>query len=207
MFGHMLDGVLWVPVDGEGPDFWDETFGPDDPRDSRREPRRYSVSRLSRRKGLFRDWEDFLARTSEADRMRWCAKKAKVANRSRLMSGSPKDRVTPEDVWEVLKRAEGRCRYCGSLAVERRPSDPVTGAPLPWERVGRRIGSLEHVDARVDGGANVVGNLAWTCLWCNTWKCERTKGALDHGGCYPAKKRCAPSPLATPARPVRRDRG
>lgn len=133
----------------------------------------------------YTSWADFLAKTTESERWAWCAKKAKVANRPKLMSGRPRHRLTAADVLSVLEDSQGQCCYCGSLCVERRPSDLDTGAPLPWETIGRRIGSLEHREQVVDGGLNVVTNLAWCCLWCNTWPSERTPGAPDHGGTYP----------------------
>jgi hypothetical protein len=37
------------------------------------------------------------------------------------------------------------------------------------------------------GRRTVPGNLGWSCLWCNTWQSERTPGAIDHGGHYPAE--------------------
>jgi len=132
----------------------------------------------------YSSWQDYLERTTNADRRAWCARKAKVANRERLMSGRPEHRLGTEDVWRVLEAAQGRCAGCGSLAVERRPSKP-NGAPMPWEHVGRRIGSLGHALARVHGGQNTADNLAWTCLWCNTWPSERRPGATDHGGIQP----------------------
>jgi hypothetical protein len=126
-------------------------------------------------------WQDFLDRTSPADRMAWCRKKAARANRPRLMSGPPDMKITGADVWTVLEAARGRCEYCGSLAVESRPSAP-DGRPLPWAGVGRRIGSLGHRVARYGGGSNAPGNLGWACLWCNTWPSERRPSATDHGG-------------------------
>lgn len=132
----------------------------------------------------FASWADFLARTTAADRQRWCGRKAKTANRERLMSGRPEAQITGSQVWAVLESARGRCAHCGSLAVENRPSKP-NGAPAPWAAVGRRIGSLEHVESRFEGGANCAGNLAWCCLWCNTWQTERRLGATDHGGWFP----------------------
>ena len=128
----------------------------------------------------YRSWTDFLARTTPAERRRWAAAKTRTANRERLMSGVPATTITAEDVLSVLATAEGRCAHCGSLAVERRPSG-IRGAPLPWARVGRRIGSLAHVVSRFHGGANSPENLAWSCLWCNTWQSERRPGATDHG--------------------------
>src|SRR5258707_4186324 len=83
-----------------------------------------------------------------------------------------------------MEAAQGRCAHCGALAVENRPSSP-TGVPLPWAQVGRRIGSLEHVRWRYGGGGNDLSNLAWCCLWCNTWPKERRRGATDHGGYFP----------------------
>lgn len=96
------------------------------------------------------------------------------------MSGPPDERINTDTVWSVLAAAQGRCLHCGSLALEGRPSRP-NGAPLPWEPVGRRIGSLAHLVARVHGGSNALTNLAWSCLWCNVWPAERIMGAIDHG--------------------------
>lgn len=132
---------------------------------------------------MYASWTDFLARTSEQERRRWCAKKAKVANRDRLMSGPPTTRTTCREVLDVLMRAEGRCAFCGSLAVENRPSKP-NGAPAPWAPVGRRIGSLGHTVGRIHGGDNTTENLVWSCLWCNVWQDERRMGATDHGGLH-----------------------
>lgn len=129
----------------------------------------------------YRSWDDYLARTNRSDLMAWCRAKAKKANAPRLMSEAPGDRLTGQDVWAIMEAAQGRCAYCGSLAVEKRPSTS-TGQPLPWEHVGRRIGSLSHVVSRFDGGSNAADNLCWSCLWCNTWPDERRRGATDHGG-------------------------
>jgi hypothetical protein len=130
---------------------------------------------------VYGSWEDFLDRTTPAGRMAWCRKKALRANRPRLMSGVPDVKITGADVWAVLEVARGRCEYCGSLAVENRPS-ARNGQPMPWAQVGRRIGSLGHRVARFNGGSNAPGNLGWACLWCNTWQPERRPGATDHGG-------------------------
>ena len=119
---------------------------------------------------LYSSWEDYLAKTTPADRRRWCAAKAAKANGFRLMSGRPETRISAEDVLAVLQEASGQCAYCGSLAVERRPLGP-------WGHVGRRIGSLGHRIARFNGGANTRANLAWCCMWCNTWPEERIRGA------------------------------
>lgn len=131
---------------------------------------------------VYTSWEDFLARTTERERLEWCRVKAKTANRERLMSGRPERSVTPQEVWQVAEDAQGRCTYCGSLALERRPTGR-DGRPLSWAAVGRRIGSLDHLIARVAGGANDPANFAWACLWCNTWETEteRRPGATDHG--------------------------
>jgi hypothetical protein len=58
------------------------------------------------------------------------------------------------------------------------------GAPVPWDMVGRRIGSLGHQISRFNGGDNTRENLVWSCLWCNTWLGERRPGATDHGGYF-----------------------
>jgi hypothetical protein len=135
---------------------------------------------------LYASWDDYLATTTRAERRRWCAAKAKKANAPRLMSGHPVGVITADDGWAVLESAQGRCTHCGSLAVEKRPSMPG-GSPAPWEHVGRRIGSLGHRISRFQGGMNDRENLAWSCLWCNTWPDQRVRGALDHGGYFPAK--------------------
>jgi hypothetical protein len=133
---------------------------------------------------VYASWEDFLDRTTASARMAWCQGKAKRANRPRLMSGPPDVKITGADVWAVLEHAKGRCEYCGSLAVENRPSAP-SGKPLPWAQMGRRIGSLGHRTARFNGGSNAPENLNWACLWCSTWPDERHSGATDHGGLQP----------------------
>jgi hypothetical protein len=133
----------------------------------------------------FLSWEDFITRTTSAERRAWCARKTKVANRPRLVSDSPDSKITAKDVWKVLAAARGRCAYCQSLAVEQRPSRHV-GAPVTWESAGRRIDSLSHRVIRFHGGPNTLDNLAWSCLWRNTWPDERLPGATDHGGHFPA---------------------
>jgi hypothetical protein len=135
---------------------------------------------------IFQSFDDYVARTTVAERMNKCNAAAKKANRERLLSAAPKVRLSARDVWAVCEAARGRCAHCGSLAVERRPSKP-NGAPAQWAQVGRRIGSLEHRQWRVAGGNNDLSNLAWSCLWCNTWPTERRPGATDHGGFYPDK--------------------
>lgn len=129
----------------------------------------------------YSSWDEFLRQTTAAERRRWCAQKAKKANAPRLMSGVPEQKVTAEDVLAILFAARGRCSHCDSLAVENRPSTPA-GHPIAWAPVGRRIGSLGHDVARFHGGANATANLVWSCLWCNTWQQERTRGATDRGG-------------------------
>jgi len=113
-----------------------------------------------------------------------CRQSAKRANRKRLLSGRPREQVTALDVLAVFEAAEGRCAHCGSLAVEGRPSG-AAGAPALWGQVGRRVGSLEHVVPRFAGGTNERSNLAWSCLWCNTWPDQRAPGATDHGAVQP----------------------
>jgi 5-methylcytosine-specific restriction endonuclease McrA len=126
----------------------------------------------------YTSWENYLARTTLAERRRWCAAKAAKANSFRLMSGRPETTISADDVLAVLERARGQCAYCESLAVERLPRGP-------WGYIGRRIGSLGHKVARFNGGPNTPANLAWCCMWCNTWPEERIKGATDHGGYFP----------------------
>jgi hypothetical protein len=129
----------------------------------------------------YASWEHYLEQTTEAERRRWCARKAKTANRKRLEAVDVK--LTAADIWTVLENARGRCEYCGSLALQERPSG-ADGRPLPWEPVGRRIGSLDHRIARVLSGSNGTANLAWACLWCNTWPHLRQWGASDHGALH-----------------------
>lgn len=129
----------------------------------------------------YASWGDYLARTTAAERRRWCAAKAAKANSPRLMSGRPETTIIAGDVLAVLEEARGRCAHCGSLAVERCPRGP-------WGHVGRRIGSLGHRVARFNDGPNTPGNLDWCCMWCNTWPEERIRGATDHGGYFPGSE-------------------
>jgi hypothetical protein len=94
-------------------------------------------------------------------------------------------RLKGSDIWAIVEAAEGRCNYCGSLAVENRPTDALKGSPLRWHAMGRRIGSLEHVTPYLDGRMNALANLRWSCLWCNVHADARIWGALDHGGFHP----------------------
>ncbi|GAA1030774.1 MULTISPECIES: HNH endonuclease [Amycolatopsis] len=128
---------------------------------------------------LYVSWGDYLARTTPQERRAWCQRKAKRSNRPRLMSNAA-EKLSVQDVVDVFEAAQGRCRYCGSLAVEGRPST-ANGGPAPWEHIGRRIGSLDHPVSLVLGGRNHITNLAWSCLWCNTWPSLRLLGATDHG--------------------------
>lgn len=129
---------------------------------------------------IYTSWEDYLARTTERERLEWCRVKSKTTNRRRLVLDRAARVITALDVWQVAESAQGRCTYCGSLALEGRPSGH-DGRPTPWTPVGRRIGSLEHRLQLADGGWNDAANLAWACLWCNTWENERRPGATDHG--------------------------
>ncbi|MES2255151.1 MAG: hypothetical protein V4559_08930 [Pseudomonadota bacterium] len=95
-------------------------------------------------------------------------------------------RLKGGNIWAIVEAAKGRCVYCGSLAVESRPSHAEKGSPLRWHAVGRRIGSLEHFAPYLDGRMNGLANLRWSCLWCNVHREARIPGALDHGGYHPA---------------------
>ncbi|WP_329368668.1 HNH endonuclease [Streptomyces sp. NBC_00669] len=134
---------------------------------------------------LYVTYEEYRAAISLRDVRAWCGLKAKRANRGRLLSGRPVERISTEDVYSILVAARGRCSHCGSLAVEGAPVHPVTRKPAPWGHVGRRIGSLDHIVPRIEGGPNAMSNLRWSCHWCNTWPGERTPGAEDHGGIQP----------------------
>ena len=129
----------------------------------------------------FLTYEAFHEGTPLREIRAWCARKADRANRPRLLSGAPTERIGTQDVYDILHAAKGRCTHCGSLAVEGAPTHPETRKPMPWGHIGRRIGSLDHTVARIDGGANTVVNLRWSCHWCNTWISERIPGATDHG--------------------------
>lgn len=126
---------------------------------------------------IFVSWEDYLQRTTLSERMNRCHNAANKANKRQRSTVLIK-RLKGSDVWKVIEAARGRCVYCGSLAIERCPS----GA---WGLVGRRIGSLEHLNG--DCGDNDPSNLAWACHWCNTKPDERCRNALDHGGFYPSE--------------------
>lgn len=134
----------------------------------------------------YENWSAFLrkmkSKSSAAKKM--CEARTRKAN-----AADPANQITAEDIWSILVKAQGRCVYCDSLCVETLPYDAKTGRKLPWEDIGRRIGSLEHLIPRRDGGGNEPENLAWACLWCNTWESERRQGATDHGGHYPSERK------------------
>lgn len=134
---------------------------------------------------LWLTFEAFLDGVPMREIRYWCGRKAERANRPRLMSGRPEQRITTDDVVSVLTTARGHCSYCGSLAVEGAPMCQETRRPLPWADIGRRIGSLDHVVARIDGGPNAIDNLRWCCYWCNAGPSERISGAMDHGAIQP----------------------
>lgn len=96
-------------------------------------------------------------------------------------------KLSGRDVWALVENTKGRCMYCHSLAVERRPSAAGRGYPLAWADIGRRIGSLEHINSFLDGRINHPSNLGWACLWCNVHPDQRIPFAHDHGGFYPAE--------------------
>lgn len=216
-----------------------------------------SIEKRSVPPPVFQSWTDYLARTTEKERMAWCSEKAKRANRrdrppdsmrleelphikcnlhlcmspagwcakagkcdpspnksvyedravvlvgqtplaecqkqfddsTRNIFGRvdrdhplrPRPKITKHHVWALMSEAKGRCVYCGSLAVEHAPTKAGVGKLDGWAQIGRRIGSLDHVA----GPENHPDNLAWCCLWCNTWPQERQQQATDHGGYYP----------------------
>lgn len=131
----------------------------------------------------YTSWDDFLTRATGTEVRQMCHARTKKANAERLLSAAPERSLTARDVWEIMATAGGRCVHCGSFCVERLPYDGKV--KLAWAPVGRRVGSVDHVESRVDGGGNERENLAWACLWCNTWGCERQRAAADHGGLYP----------------------
>jgi len=151
---------------------------------------------------VYTSWEDFLERTPDRDIRTWCSRKAQSANRERFMSGKQEHRLTAQQVYDVLFSSQGRCDYCGSLCVERRPSG-LNGRPAKWENVGRRIGSLGHKTALMNGGTNDISNLCWSCLWCNVWPSERVMGATDRGGIQAnVSQRFTPTLTSPPQEPM-----
>lgn len=115
----------------------------------------------------FESWEDYLAKTTHAEQMRWVGEKARRANEYRwtLVRGIHMEQITRDDVWAVLEAAKGRCRWCGSLALEKWTKRPQGE---PWSAFGRRVGTLDHKVASALGGLNVPENLAWSCACCNS---------------------------------------
>ncbi|TKA01994.1 hypothetical protein [Actinacidiphila oryziradicis] len=79
----------------------------------------------------FLTYEEFLAGTPLRDIRFWCSRKAVRANRERLMSGRPAEKITTDDVVAILTNARGRCAYCRSLAVQGAPKHPETRKPPP----------------------------------------------------------------------------
>ncbi len=49
---------------------------------------------------LFTTYEDYLAGTPKRDIRAWCGRKAARANRARLLSGKPSEKITVDDVIE-----------------------------------------------------------------------------------------------------------
>jgi hypothetical protein len=109
---------------------------------------------------VYRSFADWLKRTTEKEGKKWFQSKARTSNWEHY------DGVRWQDVWRVCKAARGQCVYCGSLAVERKPKGPC-------EHIGRRIGTLEHLDG---------GGLAWSCYLCNSNSVWRRWRATDCGG-------------------------
>jgi hypothetical protein len=146
---------------------------------------------------IYESWRDFLCKTPWPLLRRFCLDRARQANRPKfhregpgkgtVRSSNAEHRVEGYQVWRVMASAKGRCVHCGSLAVERQPPDGR------WGRIGRRVGSLEHLVPLSRGGDNDSINLAWSCLWCNHLDRERerrkgltARGALDSGGFHPS---------------------
>lgn len=143
---------------------------------------RYRLT-MTRRKptpaALYMSWADFTGRADPWQIREWCAEKARKANKRASARGITAT-IAVADVFDTLLTACGKCAYCGSLAVETIPSGP-DGKSLSWYDIGRRVGSLDHVQALVDGGANARANLAWACMLCNSGGPERISGATDRG--------------------------
>ena len=131
---------------------------------------------------VFAGWADYLAGTIPAQRRAMCAGRTARVNEKIRVRATGERRVTADDVWQMVESTEGRCVHCCSLCLQPLPYGPISRKKLPWAHVGRRIGSVTHLIRLDDGGTNALSNLAWSCLWCNTWQCERVVGATDHGG-------------------------
>ena len=133
---------------------------------------------------LYASWEDYLARTSPAERLAWCAAKAKVANRTRLLSAAPKLKLTGREVLRVLEAAKGRAliaapRLLRAVHQGRKGHQPHGCKSV----VVSEAWTIRR--GRYGGGDNDVANLGWSCPWCNTWPSEWRRHAPDHGGHYP----------------------
>ena len=63
------------------------------------------------------------------------------------------ERLSPEDEAFVKQRASGRCEYCQL---------PEAYSVLPFQ--------IDHVIARKHGGGSQPENLAYACLYCNSYK-------------------------------------
>ena len=59
----------------------------------------------------------------------------------------------------VRRRAQGRCEYC---------LFPEALARLPFQ--------IDHIIARKHGGVASPDNLAWSCLYCNSYKGSNLSG-------------------------------
>ncbi|GAB3994630.1 hypothetical protein GCM10029992_09680 [Glycomyces albus] len=96
---------------------------------------------------IYASWEDYLACTTERERLQWCRVKAKTTNRRRLTSDRRARAVTALDVWRVAEAAQGRCTYCAGRSRWK--------AARPAMVAGRRRGHrLVGASAHLSTGTN-----------------------------------------------------
>ncbi len=128
----------------------------------------------------YASWEDFLGKTKPGGRTAWLTQKARAANERYLPA------IKASNIWAIVQAQRGLCVYCGSLAVEKAPvgmpkSGKQSGGIMGWAQVGRRIGTLEHIDPKL---GNLPTNLAWACMLCNTFYPNVRAALHECGGLY-----------------------
>lgn len=131
-------------------------------------------------KPLYANFEEFTEKANPEVIGRWLLNKSRKANAPRRNS-TVKIQVSPEQILDIMFAAKGRCIYCDSLCVEKAPVTKE-GKLARWSSVGRRIGTLEHLQERQYRGDNNLENLAWCCYFCNSYPPGRILGAKNHGG-------------------------
>jgi 5-methylcytosine-specific restriction endonuclease McrA len=82
-------------------------------------------------------------------------KKYKCNSKAKYSNARFDDKICGGDVYEVLKKYNFKCFYCGKSIK-----------PTSWQ--------LDHFYPKASGGKNIPENIVCSCKWCN-----QMKNALD----------------------------